>query len=44
MELKELLKPVYVEPIILASYSKDELEKMINPHGGVPQYTDHARD
>jgi hypothetical protein len=33
MEPKEGNKSIYVEPKIIASYTKEELEETIKPHG-----------
>ncbi len=41
MEPKENNKSIYVEPKIIASYTKEELEKSIKPHGQVNGYIDN---
>ncbi|MBI5115792.1 hypothetical protein HZA56_04920 [Candidatus Poribacteria bacterium] len=33
-------KKLYVKPMVLATYSKEELEETIKPHGSVDSYTD----
>jgi len=32
-------KEAYVEPRVLATYSREELAETIRPHGSVPSYT-----
>ena len=35
-------KQLYVEPKVLATYSKEELEEAIRPHGPSDSYTDNG--
>jgi len=35
-------KEIYVEPKIIASYTKEELEETIKPHGQVNSYTNNT--
>jgi len=38
METKYIKKEIYVEPKIIATYTKEELEETIKPHGSVNNY------
>ncbi len=40
MEKREFKKETYVEPKIIATYTKEKLEETIKPHGSVPGYID----
>jgi len=40
MENRELKKETYVEPKIIATYTKEELEETIKPHGSITGYAD----
>jgi len=44
MEPKESSKSIYVQPKIIASYTKEELEETIKPHGNVNGYTHNNED
>jgi hypothetical protein len=35
-------KKLYVKPMVLATYSKEELAETIKPHGSVDSYTDYS--
>ncbi len=35
-------KQLYVEPRVLATYSKEELDEAIKPHGPSDSYTDNG--
>jgi hypothetical protein len=37
----ETKKEIYVEPRVIASYTKEELEETIKPHGSVNGYTNN---
>ncbi len=38
MENREFKKETYVEPKIIATYTKEELEETIKPHGSIGGY------
>jgi len=40
-EIKHEKKEIYLEPKIIATYSKEELEETIKPHGSVAAYTNN---
>jgi len=39
MEDEKIKRNVYVKPLVLATYSREELEDTIRPHGSVDSYT-----
>jgi hypothetical protein len=39
--MEDVKEQPYVKPTILATYSREELEDSIRPHGSIDSYTDN---